>query len=179
LAPDDVPGNYPRADFQDPGYFERIETGGPQAPSPGGLKLAPEKGPKEPFADRYKVPGSTRVSAAPNEGYIAYAKNDSVRTINDAYVIPSARGKKLGQKNLVKLAKEAAEAGDTLNSDVSVTAAQLRAYEAAKKAGLIDFEYADEKSARQALKDGTIAKAGGKPVIVNIRPIEETIDVTS
>lgn len=160
LAPDDVPGNYPKVDFDG-----------------GGVEQVTMEGPQDPFSYRYKVPGSTRISESPDDGYISYAKDGKVRTINDAFVKSESRGKKLGQKNLVKLAKESAEAGETLNSDVSVTAAQLRAYEAAKKAGLIEFEYTDAKSARQALKDGTIAKAGGKPVITNIRPVEEVANV--
>lgn len=163
LAPEDVPGNYDQVPFKKSPLIEEVTLETP-----------------EPFADRYLTPGSKRVSESPEDGYIAYASDGKgTRTINDAYVKAESRGKKLGQKNLVKLAKEAAEAGDTLNSDVSVTAAQLRAYESAKKSGLIDFEYTDETAAKQALKDGTIAKAGGKPVITNIRPIEEVVDVTS
>lgn len=162
LVPEDVPGNYPKVDFDG-----------------GGVEQVTIESPPEPFSHRYKVPGSTRISESPEEGYISYAKDGKTRTINDAFVREGSRGKKLGQKNLVKLAKEAAEAGETLNSDVSITAAQLRAYESAKKAGLIDFDYTDAKTAKQALKDGTIAKAGGKPVITNIRPVEEIADVTS
>jgi len=180
LMPDDaVPGNY--AATGAPGKGPAVDD----LAEGLGLSDEPKAKPKataakeaDPFADRYMVPGSKRVSASKGDGYIAYEQKGKVRTINDAFVKPEARGKKIGQKNLAKLAEEAAVAGDKLNSDVSVTAAQLRAYESAKKAGLIDFDYSDAKAAAEALKSGTIAKAGGKPVIVNIRPFEEVVDVT-
>jgi hypothetical protein len=136
------------------------------------LGLADDAGPKEAFADRYLVPGSKRVGVSPKEGYIAYETKNGRRQINDAYVAESARGKGLGQKNLMKLAKEAADAGEPLDSDFSITPAQARVYISAKKKGLIDFDITDKEAWDEALKEGTIAKAGGSPVIRNIRLVE-------
>jgi predicted GNAT family acetyltransferase len=123
------------------------------------------------FPDRYMVPGSKRVSVSPDEGYLAYEPKEGRRQINDAFVKEDARGKGLGQKNLVKAAQEALDAGEALDSDVSVTPAQARAYLSAQKKGLIDFDITDQKAWDEALANGTNIKAGGQPVVKNIRPV--------
>lgn len=125
----------------------------------------------EAFPDRYMVPGSKRISESPDEGYIAYEPKDGRRQINDAFVKAEARGKGLGQKNLVKLAKEAQEAGEALDSDVSITPAQARAYLKAREKGQLDFDITDQKAWDEALANGTNVKAGGQPVVKNIRPV--------
>lgn len=150
-------------------------TTGKAPPTPkfsDALGLTEDAGPAEPFADRYKVPGSKRTGVSPKEGYIAYAEKGGRRQINDAFVKEDARGKGLGQKNLVKAAQEAAEAGEPLDSDVSVTVAQARAYLKARDKGLIDFDITDQKAWDAGLENGTIIKAGGQPVVKNIRPVE-------
>lgn len=127
------------------------------------------------FPDRYKTPTAKRISESPEEGYIAYEPKDGRRQINDAYVKDEARGKGLGQKNLVKAAKEAEAAGEALDSDVSITPAQARAYLSAQKKGLIDFEIADQKAWDEALAAGTNIKAGGQPVVKNIKALKPTL----
>jgi hypothetical protein len=139
------------------------------------LGLTPDKGPAEPFADRYLVPGSKRTGVSPKEGYIAYASKNGRRQINDAFVKEDARGKGLGQKNLVKAAEEAEEAGEALDSDVSVTAAQARAYIKARDKGLIEFDITDQKAWDAGLENGNIIKAGGQPVVKNIRPAKVAV----
>lgn len=127
----------------------------------------------DPFPDRYMVPGSTRTGVSPDEGYIAYASKDGRRQINDAFVKEESRGKGLGQQNLIKAAEEAQAAGEVLDSDVSLTPAQARAYLRARDKGLIDFDITDQEAWDEALANGTNIKAGGQPVVTNIRPVKK------
>lgn len=155
-----------------------VRDAGPRHPGspdfgmePMGMQQQMQADPLAAFADRYLVPGTTRYSAVPDAGYIGYATpQPGVRQINDAFVKPEARGQGAGQRNLVGLAEEAAAAGDVLNSDVSLTAAQARVYQALADKGLLDFDVSDPAAFAEALQLGSIVKGGESPVVRNIRP---------
>lgn len=190
LAPDDVPGNYgPRDQGPQPG--NTAPKGRPDLSSELGLvddgptfnrASAPELGVDsggEPLDQRFGMPAPTRVTAENGKGYISYIPGvNGSRQITGAFVEQSGRGKGHGSANLIALAKETAAAGETLNSDTSVSAAQLKVYEKLRKAGKLEYEFADPEAAATALKDGT-KLAGSQPVITNIRPVEEVVDVAS
>lgn len=126
----------------------------------------------EPIADRVGITESYQVTAPDSEGYITYtpAVNDS-RQIISAFVPPGSRGRGYGKANLLELARQTEAAGETLTSDTSVSAAQLRVYESLKADGLLTFDYADPDAAATALKDGG-KLMGQTPVIVNIRAVD-------
>lgn len=131
----------------------------------------------EPLGQRAGMPAPTRVTAPDGEGYISYIPGvNNSRQITGAYTAPAARGKGSGKANLMHLAEETAKAGETLNSDTSVSAAQLRVYESLRKAGKLEYEYADPEAAATALKEGG-KLTGSTPVITNIRPaVDEFAD---
>jgi predicted GNAT family acetyltransferase len=126
----------------------------------------------EPLAQRVGMPPAVQVTAPDSEGYIAYIPGvDNSRQIVSAFVPPAGRGKGYGKANLLHLAQETKEAGQTLNSDISVSAAQLRVYETLKAEGKLTFEYSDKEAAATALREGS-KLTGQQPAIINIRPTD-------
>lgn len=129
----------------------------------------------EPLDERFGMPPPKRVTAG--TGYISYIPGgDKVRQITGAFVKPGDRGKGAGQANLLKLVDDSSTAGETLNSDASVSHDQLKVYDKLRKAGTLDFEV-NEKAFKAAL-DGKKPLKGSQPVIKNIRRPDE-VDVTS
>jgi len=131
----------------------------PDAPvSPRVRRDVTEEGPSqgtERFPDRYKRPEAIRVET--DDGYISYIDKGDEWQIDDAFVKEGARGKGLGQAQLLDLAEEARRMDKNLNSDVKVTEAQRRVYETAKAKGTLTF-------------DGPFDDGG--PVFRNIRPVD-------
>jgi predicted GNAT family acetyltransferase len=101
------------------------------------------------------------------------APDGSLR-ITGTYTDPAARGAGLGQQRLAAAAQYAQDSGISLHSDTTVTAAQVKAYEAARNKGLIDFTPTDQGMYDAALrnKSETAVMRVGKeqPGIQNIVP---------
>ncbi len=165
-------------------FFDGGDTMVLDLPTVGGfadeLSLVPDTG-RPPYVDVGAAPAqSNAVRVGPKDspaGTLTYNRRDGQRFIESANVDEGQRGKGLGQEMLLKAAREAQDAGEVLNSDYSVTAAQLRAYEAAQKKGLITFEYTDPEIVKAALQSDGVAKLKGQPVVRNIRPVEGMYDL--
>jgi predicted GNAT family acetyltransferase len=114
------------------------------------------------------------IQRGPNFVSVTPQADGSLR-ITNTFVDEASRGQGAGQKNLVDAAKYAQAKGLPLTGDKTVHASQLRAYEAAKKKGLIDFDYATPELAAQAAKiiaekgSSKVLNGKGSPVTVNIR----------
>lgn len=131
--------------------------------------------------DEHVMPGSTIIRAGSEkmpEGFLAFGPdNQGGLTISRSTLKPEAQGKGTGKAMLLEAANQAAEVGKPLHSDTSVTVSQLRVYESLKKAGKLDFEYANPDKVAEALKAGdprATVKGGGSPVITNIRPVKRS-----
>lgn len=158
-------------------------------PKANNAKLAIQENVKgDELADEHILPGSTLITHAGEDGatkgFMAYRENaDGQLQLSRTSVDPAARGGGIGKAMLVEAAEQAAKAGKPLVSDGSVTVDQLRVYESLKKAGKLDFSYADPKAVKTALasKDGrvTVKGKGGTPVVTDIRPYEGEADGTS
>lgn len=162
-----------------PGHYGPRENGPDLAAE---LSLAPDDGPSfrrelapelgadaggEPLDQRFGMPAPTRVTSG--KGYISYIPGgDKTRQITGAFVKPEDRGQGAGRSNLMKLVKDTAEAGETLNSDTSVSHDQLKVYAKLKKEGKIDFDV--DQKAFDAAMVGKKPLKGSQPVIKNIRP---------
>lgn len=127
---------------------------------------------------RHVTPGATVLQG--ENSYIALTPHeDGSLRITNAYVDPAQRGKGLGQQQLLDAARHAQDLKAPLHSDTSVSAAQARAYEAARSKGLIDFDVTDPGAWSRGLaqkNDSHVIKAGkDQPVIQNIRPSDPSL----
>lgn len=129
--------------------------------------------------ERAVPPNSTLLTqggtAADMTGYTSLtpAPDGSLR-ITGTYTDPAARGAGLGQQRLAAAAQYAQDKGIPLHSDTTVTAAQVKAYEAARSKGLIDFTPTDQGMYDAALRNKSetaVMKVGkDQPGIQNIVP---------
>ena len=130
----------------------------------------------QPIKDEHILPGSTVIKIGnghEDHGFLAYQDDgEGGLMIKRATVDPAHQGKGHGQELLMEAARQAEMQGKPLSSDQSVTVAQLHAYEALKRKGLLTFDYANPAKVEDALTTGTgrtVVKQGGNPVVTNIR----------
>lgn len=126
--------------------------------------------------DEFVVPGSTVIKAG-KEGFLAFAPGEANNlVISRSTLKDEAQGKGTGQRMLLRAAEIAKERGKVLNSDDSVSTAQLYVYESLRKKGKLAFEYSNPEAVAEALKGGVrnrVVKGKGRPVVTNIRVLEE------
>lgn len=165
----------------------------PPQPAPGGPTVT-QNAQQAPVPGRNILPGSTVISrggdpttAQPPSSYIALTpQDDGSMHITSAFVDPASRGQGLGQQQIVDAAQHAEAQGVPLHSDTTVSASQLRAYQAAQSKGAIDFDYADpgvQKAVENVLsgktKGNSIVSGKGSPVLTNIRVPDNSGDLGS
>lgn len=133
----------------------------------------------QPVKDEFIMPGSTVITVGPEgkpEGFISFMPGGEGLQINRSKVNDASLGQGRGKELLLAAAEYADRAGKPLNSDDTVTVAQLRVYESLAKSGKITFTYSNPEAVKIALANGDPrmpVKGAGKPVVKNIKLVKE------